>query len=46
MAGLDWKAPPPPRWVWQPFDAFPPLTLYQPNLDATKLAMAVLLSDD
>lgn len=42
LAGLPWKAPEPPRWVWQPFGDFPDLTSYVPTMEATALALFIL----
>lgn len=37
----DWKAPEPPDFFWGPFSELPELCVYQPDEEATKLAVSL-----
>lgn len=42
VAGCRWKAPPPPDFIWVPFDGLPEFTVYKAEKDAINMAMAFM----
>lgn len=42
--GFKWEMPPPPPYIWARMDSMPCGAVYQPDMDATLLAVAIIAS--
>ena len=42
--GFEWKVTPPPPYIWARPESLFPRAIYQPNRDATKLAVTTLIA--